>query len=56
MSNIKDFEKEMRGKINKITCTIIHGSYDMFNAFERSVETSEALFVFNDNSSPLSVG
>ena len=55
MSNTEDFEKEVRRKINKITCAIIHGSYDIFNALNRSVETSEVLFIFNDNNSPLSV-
>ena len=50
--NLDNIEREMREEANKIMCVIIHGLCAVFDAFDRSVKASEALF---GNNSPLQV-
>jgi len=54
--NIADSERKMRKRIKQIMCITTHSLCAMLDAFERSVETSEALlFVLKGSSNPLSV-
>jgi hypothetical protein len=53
--NLENLERKVREKMGRIMCLIIHGLCVIFNALERSVETSEVLLAFNGNSNPLSV-
>ena len=47
--NIKDLERRMREKMGGIVCLITYGPCVIFDAFKRSVETSEVLLVLNNN-------
>ena len=41
-------EREVLGKIKRVMCVITHSLCVLFDAFERSVETSEVLPVFKE--------